>query len=117
MRMKWIMPAVVAGCVAVGAVTGCQEQNKKQTIKQKAEAQWNGARATVLLSLATDQYKAGNFDKARQSVDDAAKLQPNAAPILVLRPRSRSNRARSNAPIANSPSPARRPPTKPRRST
>jgi tetratricopeptide (TPR) repeat protein len=78
------MPAVVAGCVAVGAVTGCQEQEKKQTIKQKAEAQWNQARGTVTLSLAQDQYKAGNFDKARQTVDDAAKLVPNSPAVLVL---------------------------------
>jgi tetratricopeptide (TPR) repeat protein len=84
MRMKWIMPAVVAGCVAFGTVTGCQEQEKKQTIKQKAEAQWNAARGTVLVSLAQDQYKGGNFDKARQTIDDAAKLMPNAPSVLVL---------------------------------
>jgi tetratricopeptide (TPR) repeat protein len=84
MRMKWIMPAVVAGCVAVGAVSGCQEQGKKQTIKEKAEAQWNQARGTVLVSLAQDQYKAGNFDKARQTIDDAAKLMPKAPAVLVL---------------------------------
>jgi tetratricopeptide (TPR) repeat protein len=84
MRMKWIMTAVVAGCVTVGGVSGCQEQEKQKTIKEKAEAQWNGARSKVMLSLAQDQYKAGNFDKARQTVDDAAKLTPDAAPILVL---------------------------------
>lgn len=81
MRMTWILPAVA---VATLAVAGCAKNEKQPTIKQKAEAQWNGARATVMVSLAQDQYKAGNFEKARQTVDDALKLVPESAPVRVL---------------------------------
>src|SRR5688500_17844684 len=82
MQMKWIMPALpLALALLMG---GCAENPKKQTIKQKAEAQWNGARSSVMVSLAQYQYKSGNFDKARQTIDDAIKLSPEAAPLRVL---------------------------------
>ena len=38
----------------------------------------------VLTSLAQDQYKAGSFDKARETVDDALKLTPDSATLRVL---------------------------------
>ena len=90
MRMTSKMPAkalalVLAGAVAAGtAGLGCQEQQQGPTIKQKAEAQWNGARSKVMTSLAQDQYKGGNFDKARQTTDDALKLTPESAALHVL---------------------------------
>jgi Flp pilus assembly protein TadD len=82
MRMKWIVPALAAAALAAGP--GCADKTKKPTIKEKAEAQWNGARASVMISLAQDQYKAGNFEKSRQTVDDALKLVPESAPVRVL---------------------------------
>jgi Tfp pilus assembly protein PilF len=87
MRMKWIMPAVVwvaAASVALTTGGGCAQQKKGQTIKEKAEAQWNGARASVMLSLAQDQYKAGNFDKCRTTLDEAMRLMPESVPMRVL---------------------------------
>ena len=83
MRMKWILPALAVAALAVGGA-GCAAKNKKPTIKEKAEAQWNGARASVMVSLAQDQYKAGNFEKSRQTVDDALKLVPESATVRVL---------------------------------
>lgn len=80
MRTNWIIPALALLAIAAG---GCAN-DKKPTIKQKAEAQWNRARANVQMSLAMDQYKAGNFDKARQTIDDALKLTPKSAPARVL---------------------------------
>jgi tetratricopeptide (TPR) repeat protein len=79
MRTKWIIPAV-----ALVVLCGCAQNQKKATIKEKAAAQWNGARANVMISLASDQYKAGNFDKARQTVEEAIKLTPDAAPLRIL---------------------------------
>lgn len=83
MRNNLFVPTA-AVLVAAMLSWGCAPKAKKPTIKEKAEAQWNGARASVMISLAQDQYKAGNFEKARQTVDDALKLVPEAAPVRVL---------------------------------
>jgi tetratricopeptide (TPR) repeat protein len=63
---------------------GCQSVAKQKTQKQTATDQWNAARASVLYSLAQDQYATGNFDKCRESLDDALKLQPNSAKLRIL---------------------------------
>lgn len=84
MRTSRIVRTAAVALAAVVWVAGCGPQTKKPTIKEKAEAQWNGARASVMISLAQDQYKAGNFEKARQTVDDALKLVPESAPVRVL---------------------------------
>jgi tetratricopeptide (TPR) repeat protein len=64
---------------------GCNSGGKKKpTQKQAAVAQWNNARAAVLLSLAQDQYKTGNFDKSRQTLTDAMKMAPENAAMWVL---------------------------------
>jgi tetratricopeptide (TPR) repeat protein len=83
MRMKRILPAIVVGS-ALALAGGCAQNEKKMTAKEHAEANWKGARASVMISLAQDQYKAGNFDKARQTVDEATKLVPNSVPLRVL---------------------------------
>ncbi len=80
MRMKWILPALAAAVMAAGCAGG----QKKSHIKEKAEAQWKGARSGVMASLAQDQYKSGNFDKCRQTVDDALNLTPESAPLRIL---------------------------------
>jgi Flp pilus assembly protein TadD len=80
MTIKWMFPALAAAAL----ITGCAENQKKSHIKEKAEAQWNGARSGVMASLAQDQYKSGNFEKCRQTVDDALKLTPDAVPMRIL---------------------------------
>src|SRR3954467_14304890 len=69
--------------VLVSAMVGCAGNHQK-TQREAAQKQWNGARAGVLFSLAKDQYSTGNFDKARQTVDEALKLDPTNAQIHVL---------------------------------
>src|SRR5688572_178214 len=69
---------------AIALATGCANGKKEPTIKQKAEAQWAGARSSVLASLAQDQYKSGSFDKCRKTVDDALALTPESAPLRIL---------------------------------
>src|SRR3954471_7242142 len=82
MRLNRI--AVAAGVVVVLIAAGCQSGPAKPTPKEEATRKWNAARATVLAGLARDQFQAGNFDKARQTVDDALRMVPDNAPLHVL---------------------------------
>ena len=74
---------LVAASLAVLA-TGCAPQTKKPTPQQSANVQWNGARSTVMISLAKDQYDAGQLDKARQTINQAMKLSPESANARIL---------------------------------
>lgn len=80
--MKRIIPLIIAGAL----LAGCQSQPQKP---QKAEAldKWNSARANVLVGLANDQFNAGNFEKARQTVDEALGMDKQNAPLYVMRGR------------------------------
>ena len=75
-------------CVALAALVvaltagGCQ--NGKSKNKKEATARWNQARARVMLSLGTDQFKAGNLDQSRITVDNALKLDPQNPAIRIL---------------------------------
>ena len=68
------------------AVSGCQSASapRQPTIQQAALNRWNDTRADVLLSLADDQYKNGAFDKCRQTLIEALKLDPNQPEIHIL---------------------------------
>jgi superkiller protein 3 len=63
---------------------GCQSNKAKQTQKQQAQKRWNAARASVLGSLAKGQFEAGNFDKARESLDEAQRLDPENVALRLL---------------------------------
>src|SRR4051795_10136143 len=82
MRLNRI--AIAAGIVVVLLAAGCQSGPAKPTPKEEATKKWNAARAAVLAGLAKDQFQSGNFDKARQTVDDALRLVPDNAPLHVL---------------------------------
>lgn len=73
---------VITG-LALLAMPGCASQHQK-TQREQATQQWNSARAGVLYSLASDQYKTGNFEKSRQTVDDALKMDPGSVPLRIL---------------------------------
>jgi tetratricopeptide (TPR) repeat protein len=70
-----IASAAVAGLAAVGG--GCAAPDDKATERKRADERWRTARANILVGMAKDQYKNGQFDAARQSADDALKLTPN----------------------------------------
>lgn len=70
--------------VLVVALTGCQQGAKPPTQKEKAVAQWNQARASVLGSLARSQIEAGNLEKGEQTLNDALKLDPASADLHLL---------------------------------
>jgi len=81
MRATYLI-VMMAVCVLVGCSSGTKK--KTPTQREQATKQWNGARASVLLSLAKDQYDTGNFDKCRQTLSDAIKLTPESAPARLL---------------------------------
>jgi len=64
-------------------VLGCQGK-KEPTQEEQAQKRWNDARASVLYSVAQDQYKNHDFDKCTQTVGQALKMTPNSAPLLTL---------------------------------
>jgi tetratricopeptide (TPR) repeat protein len=63
---------------------GCSNSAKKPTPQEQAKVQWNAARSGVLVGLAKDQYEAGEFDKAKQTINDALKLSPQSAPAHIM---------------------------------
>jgi Flp pilus assembly protein TadD len=69
---------------SVSLTAGCGANKKQQTNKQQAGQRWNAARASVLLTLARDQYAGGNFDKCRKTIDDALKLDPENPQVHLL---------------------------------
>lgn len=70
---------------SVALLGGCSSKATKQpTQKEVAFQQWNNARSSVLLGLATDQYKTGNYDKSRQTVTEALKMSPENPDLWIL---------------------------------
>jgi len=76
-------PLLLGLTLTIGCGSSGQKTNT-QTQKQAAQKQWAGARANVLGNLAKEQYDNGNFDKARQTTDDALKMDPENVPLRVL---------------------------------
>jgi protein O-GlcNAc transferase len=79
--------SALAFSVAVVVVAGCETTGnvpKQPTQTEAATAEWNGARASVLGGLAEDQFKTGNFEKSRYSVDQALLLDPRNATLHLL---------------------------------
>ncbi|HEX8914721.1 MAG TPA: tetratricopeptide repeat protein, partial [Humisphaera sp.] len=72
-------PLVLAAALAAALAAvagGCASGDKKPTEKELAQKRWAAARANVVVTLAKDQYKNGQFDKARTSADEALRLAP-----------------------------------------
>jgi tetratricopeptide (TPR) repeat protein len=80
-----IIRALLTASVTFVAVasTGCKSDDIK-TQKQVATQEWNGARSAVFFSLANDQYKTGNLDAARKSIDEAISLDPKNGNLYVM---------------------------------
>src|SRR5690242_13946816 len=82
MTFKKILPILV-----LSAAVGCNSatsQKPQKTGKQEMNEQWNAARAGVLGSLASEQFKGGNLPKARESADNALKLNPKNPNLHLL---------------------------------
>jgi Flp pilus assembly protein TadD len=83
-------PRVIEGAMwlivfvmTIALATGCSSIGPKND-KNAATAAWKRARAAVMITLAKDQYNAGNFDGARTTVNEAIVLVPDAAELRVL---------------------------------
>jgi superkiller protein 3 len=83
MRKKLPVLFFAMVCAAATALVGCADANRK-TQKEEATEQWNAARAAVLHGLARDQFQNGNFDKARETVTQAMRLDPKNAKLHQL---------------------------------
>lgn len=66
-------------------ITGCSGSKKKtKTQREEATLQWNRARASLLVTLANDQYKAGNIEKSKDTVTQALRMDPTNPRLHVL---------------------------------
>jgi Tfp pilus assembly protein PilF len=77
-EVKWPVAVAVLGL----CLTACQSNRAKP--KEEAMKRWNQARSSVLASLADRQYRSGEFDQARKTVDQAIQLTPASASLHVL---------------------------------
>ena len=78
-----LLRLVVAGGLAVTIAMGCGSRGPSK--KEQARANWNAARASVLLNLGNDQFRHGNFAEARKTSDEALKLSNRVPGLFVLR--------------------------------
>jgi tetratricopeptide (TPR) repeat protein len=62
---------------------GCNANQNNQN-KVEGQKQWNAARAGILANLAKEQYENGTLDQARESIDNAIKLYPEAPLMHIL---------------------------------
>jgi len=69
-RLLTVVIAVI--CLA----SGCAPAEKKPSEKEIAQKRWAAARAGVMVTLAKDQYRNGDFDKARTTINEATRLAP-----------------------------------------
>jgi tetratricopeptide (TPR) repeat protein len=74
----------IAALIALGSLVGCANQ---KTQKQAAKEQWGRTRATVLLSLANDQYRSGNLDKSADTANQALAMDPTNVELHLLKAR------------------------------
>jgi tetratricopeptide (TPR) repeat protein len=81
MRFKHVIASV---CLC--AILGCAGASKSQRREDRVAAnkRWNSTRAAVLGQLASDQYKSGNFDKSRQTLNEAMRMDPENGRLHLL---------------------------------
>jgi tetratricopeptide (TPR) repeat protein len=80
MRLK--IPFVMI--LLAGWMGGCAASSQQMTAKQESLHRWSMARAAVLLTMANSQYTDGNFDRCRQTLNEALQMDPNNASIHLL---------------------------------
>ena len=82
--MRLFQSARLASVVllSLAFAAGCSSMKNEQKIAAKKE--WNTARANVLFSLARDQFATGNFDKSRQTVNEALGMDPQHVGLRIL---------------------------------
>ena len=76
--MRYKLAPVALICLALGC------QSHKPSDKDVAQKNWREARASILYSLAQDQYKGHDFDKCKETVGQALQMVPDSAPLHTL---------------------------------
>ena len=76
--MRWMFASVVISLLAAGCQLKPPDENAA------AKQRWNEARASVLFSLAQDQYKGHDFDKCKETCDQALTMVPQSCPLHSL---------------------------------
>lgn len=61
---------------------GCQSGGPSET--EVAQKRWNDTRATILYGLASDQYKAHDFDKCKETLAKALAMAPDSPKLHTL---------------------------------
>lgn len=81
-----LLKIVIGPALLACMLSGCAETSKDSTATAKATAEknWNDARSMVLVGLAQDQYKNGNFEKSRATIDQAIAMQPENSAAHIL---------------------------------
>lgn len=74
----------IISIVLIAMLAGCAASQKHQTMKEESNNQWNQARASIYLGLAKQQYESGDFDRSRQTVNQALGMEPKDVPSLLL---------------------------------
>jgi superkiller protein 3 len=82
-RLFQVVSAIALCALIAIAAVGCNSHDNGQN-KEAAKKQWSAARAAILANLAKEQYENGTFDKARESIDSAIKLYPEAPGMHIL---------------------------------
>jgi len=70
--------------LALGLMLSACSTSKEPSAQETANKQWNDARSSVLVGLASDQYQNANFEKSRATIDQALRLSPGSAPARLL---------------------------------
>ena len=83
MRIQSVIAATVAAITLLTAA-GCASHDKTPAAKQVVTEKWNNARASVMVGLAKDQFKAGSFEQCRKTVDGALALNPKDPELHML---------------------------------
>jgi Flp pilus assembly protein TadD len=71
-------------CATGILMSGCSSGGLTPNQKAQANKQWNDARADVLASLASDQYKDGSLDKCQTTLEQALRLEPDSPNLHLL---------------------------------
>jgi len=75
---------LILGFALTLIAAGCAGTSKQPTPKEEAIENWNTTRAAVLLSVARDQYASGAFDKCRQTLGEAERMDANDGTVHIF---------------------------------
>lgn len=77
-----LLPFFLILILLATSAAGCNSGDKR---KAEARAEWNAARAKVLLGLATDQFANGNLNASRKTCNDALQLSDRIPGLYILK--------------------------------